>query len=161
MDKISRPTDSNERITAAMAHGSIIVPTFGIIVPILIWVTNKDKSKYVAYHALQGLSLQVTMLLYTLLGGICYMFSFMGFFLTDFTNTPSNQPPAFIFVPFGVMGLMLLGMFLFYVYGIFAALMVALGKNFQYPLIGRLAERIVVQAETPSKSTPEETSPQS
>lgn len=154
------PSDSSERITAAMAHGSIIVPTFGILVPILIWVTQKDKSRYVAYHALQGLSLQVTMLLYTFLGGMCYMFSFLGFFLTDFTNTPSNQPPAFFFVPFGVMGLMMLGMFLFSLYGIIAAVMVALGKDFQYPLLGHLAERIVFKEQTPSEVSPEETSPQ-
>jgi uncharacterized Tic20 family protein len=140
---VTLKNDSTERLTAALAHASLMIPQVGIIVPIIIWITHKDKSKFVAFHALQATLFQAVMYLCMILGGICYIGSFFTMFLTDFTNTPSNNPPAFFFVPFVVIGLLFLVMGAFMLYGIIGAVLVALGRNFQYPFIEKYARRIV------------------
>lgn len=46
-------TTSDERMMAMLSHLSILLG--GIILPIILWATQKDKSKFVKYHALQAI----------------------------------------------------------------------------------------------------------
>ena len=34
----------DERVMAALSHLSVFIPLFGVIAPIVIWVTQKEKS---------------------------------------------------------------------------------------------------------------------
>jgi len=45
--------NSEERLLAMLAHLSIFLG--GIILPIIIWATQKDKSKFVRFHSLQAI----------------------------------------------------------------------------------------------------------
>ncbi len=44
---------SDARLMAMLSHLSILFG--GIILPIILWATQKDKSKFVRYHALQAI----------------------------------------------------------------------------------------------------------
>ncbi|MEO8514530.1 MAG: DUF4870 domain-containing protein, partial [Ignavibacteria bacterium] len=43
----------DEKMLALFSHLSLFLG--GIILPIIFWATNKDKSKFVTFHALQAL----------------------------------------------------------------------------------------------------------
>ena len=54
---MENPT-SDEKVMAAIAHASVIFAFFGPVVPSLIWAYQRNKSKYVRFHALQAMGYQ-------------------------------------------------------------------------------------------------------
>jgi uncharacterized Tic20 family protein len=131
---------------AALAHVSALLPLMGVIAPIIIWATQKDKSEYVAFQALQAVAYQLLMIFAWFVGMGCYMFSFFTTFLTlPFSGgegTTQTSPLFMIgfFIPFLIFGLIFIGGAIFIVYGVVGAIMTFQGKNFRYVLLGnRLA----------------------
>ena len=49
---------SDEKILAALAHGSVFLMFLGPVVPVILWVTQRKKSNYVSFHALQAMGYQ-------------------------------------------------------------------------------------------------------
>jgi hypothetical protein len=139
----------NDKIMAALAHISALLPLMGVIAPIVIWATQKDKSEFVAFQALQAIAYQLLMILAWFIGMGCYMFSFFSMFLTipfsggggdvDPTTTPLFM--AGFFIPFIILGAMFIGGAIFVLYGIFGAVMTFQGKNFHYIVIGKRLAR--------------------
>jgi uncharacterized Tic20 family protein len=141
IDQNSLP-NQNDRIMAALAHVSAILPFMGVIAPIVIWATQKDKSEYVAFQALQAIVYQLLMILAWFAGMGCYMLSFFGTFLTiPFADSSNNSFVAPFFalgfvIPFLVMGSMFIGGAFFILYGLIGAFQVFQGKDFRYIIIG-------------------------
>ena len=131
----------NDRIMAALGHATAILPMTGIIAPIVIWVTKRDKSEYVAFQALQAVVYQLTIILAWFAGMALYMGSFFGMFFSIPTAGPSRSMPVFVIVPFAIMGIMLVGSLLFVIYGLVAAAMALQGKDFRYIVIGNQLKR--------------------
>src|SRR5512141_2065517 len=90
----------NDRIMAALAHATAILPVTGVIAPIVIWVTQKDKSEYVAFQALQAIAYQLLIILGWFAGMALYMGSFVGMFLIMPPGGSSPSVPGIAFVPF-------------------------------------------------------------
>ena len=140
----------DERVMAALSHVSAILPFMGMVAPIIIWVTQKEKSKYVAFQALQAMGFQLSMIVAWFIGMGCYMASFFATFLSiPFASSSSSTQPveplfslAFL-VPFVVLGVIFIGGFTFIVYGIVGAVMTFQGKPFRYVLIGNWVERFL------------------
>jgi hypothetical protein len=150
----------DERVMAALAQISVLVPFLGVVAPIVIWVTQKDKSRYVAFQSLQAIAFQLTMILAWFVGMGCYMCSFFSVFLVipfaSSMESSQSLSPLFgvpFFIPFLIFGLMFLGGFLFILYGIVAAVMTFQGRPFRYAIIGRRVERFLQskQAEAPTQ----------
>jgi uncharacterized Tic20 family protein len=139
--------DQEERIMAALSHGSALLPMIGIILPIIIWVTQKEKSKYVAFQALQAAGYQVLMILAGFVGMGCYMVSIFGVFGGGILATNSGRNlgigELFMFFPFLVFGLIFCGGFLFIAYALFGAVMALQGKDFRYLLVGSQVEKFL------------------
>lgn len=137
----------DERVMAALSHISTLLPMVGVIAPIVIWITQKDKSKYVAFQALQALAYQLTMILAWFIGMGCYMFSFFGtFFTIPFSDSSQSASPLFalgFIIPFLVFGAIFIGGFFFIIYGIVGAVMAFQGKPFRYIIIGNRIERFM------------------
>ncbi len=149
----------DERIMAGLSHISALLPLMGVIAPIVIWVTQKDKSKYVAFQSLQALAYQLVMLGAWFVGMGCYMVSFFSTFLTiPFApSTGSSQPSDLFFglaflIPFLVFGLIFLGGFLFIVYAIIGAIMAFQGRDFRYIVLGSRIERFLHLAQRAGES---------
>lgn len=139
----TEPTQ-DDRIMAALSHITIILPFLGVVAPIIIWVTQKEKSEYVAFQALQALAYQLSLVVLYFIGMGCYMCSFFGPFLSMlFSAEEPNSVVlgAFVLIPFTVMGLLFLGVIGYIIYGLVAAVMVVQGKDFRYMLIGNRLER--------------------
>lgn len=138
---------------AALAQVSIVLPFLGVVVPIFIWVTQKDKSKYVSFQSLQAVVYQLTLILFYFGGMACYMCSFFGMFLGTIPLSATENPDPLAMglfgltfaLPFAIFAGLFLGMFVFIIYGIVAAVMVVQGKDFRYVLIGNRLEKYLQQ----------------
>ncbi len=134
----------DERINAALAHGSIVLGVFsrgtlGILVAFLIWITQRGKSPFAARQALQALLYQFVTLVVIIAVWIGWGILMAGSVFVPELLAPGHpeslQPftmiPAIllIVVPFAVMIASV-------VYGIYAAVQVSHGKDFAYPIIG-------------------------
>ena len=144
-----KPTQ-DERVMAALAQISVLVPFLGVVAPIVIWVTQKDKSYYVAFQSLQAIAFQLTMVFAWFIGMGCYMCSFFSMFLAIplASSMKSSGSISHLFglgflAPFLVFGLMFVGGFLFILYGLVGAVMTFQGKPFRYVIIGRRVERFL------------------
>jgi uncharacterized Tic20 family protein len=135
---------SDEKIIAALAHGSVLFAFLGPIAPVAIWASQRKKSKYVCFHALQAMGYQALMfwlwiaviLLFVTLT-VCLAFP-LSISLAKDTGNAAAAPVLvqffmFIFM-FGMIGL-------FFLAGIIAAVSCLLGRDFRYPLIGKWLER--------------------
>jgi uncharacterized Tic20 family protein len=148
------PQTPDERVMAALAHISVLLPMIGVLAPIVIWVTQREKSKYVALQSLQALVFQIAMIVIWLFGMACYMCSFLGMFLpVIFVSSSGNSQSGDLIygltplIPFLVLGLIVLVEFGFIVYGIVAAVMTFQGKPFRYVIIGTRVERFIQQGQ--------------
>lgn len=143
----TRPAQ-DDRIMAALAHVSILLPFWGMVASILIWVSQKEKSQYVRFQALQALTYHLLIILMWIAGSACYMCSFFGtFFLVPFGAAAESEPPPLLFIsiffPMLVFGGMFAGWFLMILYGLVGAVMAVQGKDFRYFIIGNRLERFL------------------
>jgi uncharacterized Tic20 family protein len=149
----AQPPSQDERLMAAFAHFSAFLPFTGFVVPVVIWVTQKEKSHYAASQALQAAVLQACMTAAWLIGMGIYIFSFLGIFLTMFfAPSGKTEQSTTIFVllfllafatPFLVMAAMLIVRIAFNIYAIAATIITLQGKSFHYLLIGKWVERFI------------------
>ena len=136
-------TNQDERIMAALAHASSILFGMGAIGAIVIWATQKDKSRYVAFQALQATIYQIAGVLVTAIGWCCWLALYFASFipLMSAAEQEASQVPAvfwiatlLMFVPLALMGLWTLG-------GLWGAVRALQGRDFRYLLIGTPLER--------------------
>jgi uncharacterized Tic20 family protein len=125
----SMTTTSDERTWAMFTHLSVLVNLFtailGPLAAILIYYAYKDRSRYVAYHAMQSFVLQLIVWVGGgLIAGIAWAVTgvlsivVIGIFLIPFACLISLLP---VIAP---------------VYGIVGAVETSQGKDFKYWLIG-------------------------
>ncbi|MFQ5809822.1 MAG: DUF4870 domain-containing protein [Armatimonadota bacterium] len=133
----------DEKLMAGLAHLAIILPYWGIIGAIVVWATQKDKSKFVRAHAVQAVGWQVFEIILSLaLGIVCGG----GFFVMMMVLAVAGggQPeaaPLGMLIPFAVMGAMGLVMLVVIIVGVVAACNALQGNPYSYPLIGHYVER--------------------
>jgi uncharacterized Tic20 family protein len=143
-----------ERLLAALSHGSVFFSYVGIIAPIVIWATQKGKSAYTEFQALQALILQAVVLIFNLLFTACFMGAiFVPILMTLLVDNDAVGGVAFsgMFVAIMIMSfLMPFGYFAFMIYGIVGAIMTYQGKDFRYAVIAnRLEKRGIIQQRRP------------
>ncbi|HEY73922.1 MAG TPA: DUF4870 domain-containing protein [Thermoflexia bacterium] len=148
-ENLSTEATQDERIMAALAHASVILPFWGLIGAIVIWATQREKSRFVGFQALQVMAYQLALILVGLLGFGCYLCSFFGTFmlmpLGMFAAEGASDAEGIMgmlaamlttFFPFCVMGIFILVGIAFVGYGLYGAARVLQGHDFRYALIG-------------------------
>lgn len=136
---MENPT-SDEKVLAAFAHASVVLSFFGPIAPTLIWASQRDKSKYVRYHALQAMGYQtfllwgwIIVMFAVVFGGVILLALLAAFFAelnpASMSLAPFLIQPIIFLLIFGVWGLFFLG-------GFIGAFFCMTGRTFKYPLIG-------------------------
>jgi len=131
-------TTSDERVMAALAH------FFGLIAALLVWATQKDKSRFLRFQSLQALAFDALLMILSLVLTMCVMgVMLVGVIFEGFSVAQSASPPdsiltigmASMLLPFGmffcIMPLSLAALTV----RIIAAISVAGGRNFRYPWI--------------------------
>ena len=159
-------TDSNEAVqvptdewtAAALAHASVLLTLIlgmaggvgapvGLAVPLVMYFGYREKSRFVAFHALQSFVYQITgVLIYAVTAAV------MGIGVTMVWNISgwlAGVLVGLLLMPFALlltmlMVLLLLGAPLAWLgYGLYAAYQVYQGRDFRYWLIGERLEREV------------------
>ena len=130
------PHSSDERSWAAFAHGSALLNLAGgvggIIAALVIWLTQKEKSAWVAFHGFQSLVFQAaTLILTVLVVGVVWVLGFAFSFITVGIGT-LVAVPLMILVFFGGFAIMGAGM----IYSFYGAYQVYQGRDFCYIWIG-------------------------
>ena len=113
--------DKDDNLMAALAHAGIIF--CGILLPLIIWLIQKDKSKYVSFQAKQALVYQVIVI--CLLGVSWIMAFVLMFVLIGFLMIP-------LVVLFGIITV---------AYGLYGAYKTYKGEDFKYALIGNMISK--------------------
>jgi uncharacterized membrane protein len=130
----------DERTMAILAHMLQIVGLW--IAPLIIFVVKRE-SRFVSFHALQALLLQVAYMFLMGLGVVFWFGAVVLSMVSSHATGNSSSPPAFfIFMPMlwldwmSIWGAMVV---IAIVYGVKAGR----GEWAEYPFLGRLARRIL------------------
>ncbi|MBE3115041.1 MAG: DUF4870 domain-containing protein [Actinobacteria bacterium] len=133
---------SDEKFMSLLSHLSILIPNIGVIAPIVIWITQKDKSKFVRFNAIQAIFYQlaffILMMLFIFTGVVLMLIS-----LPIFTANPNAEPGTLFFVSMIFMFLYFPIWFFFAVYAIVAAVNSYKGRIFRYLIVGKIIEKKV------------------
>ncbi len=152
----------DERVLAALTHASVILPFWGLIGAIVVWATQREKSRFVGFQALQVIAYQLTLVVAGLLGAACYLCSFLGAFLVmpigifAAESTGETEIAGVLlsmiatFFPFCLIGILALIGLVFVLYGLYGAVRVLQGDDFRYAVIGRRVEQYLSREEPPA-----------
>lgn len=122
-------TQGEERTWAMLAHLSVLVNLFtgvlGPVVALIIYLMFANRSRYVAYHAMQSFLFQLVVWY-----GIGVMWGVVGILSAVLIGV--------ILIPFACLltPLLLLGMAIAPIYGIIGAVETSQGKDFTYWWVG-------------------------
>jgi uncharacterized protein len=137
----SAPT-ADEKSMAMLSH--LLMIFAGFIPPLVIYLVKRE-SKFVAFHAMQGLLWHALMFILQFLG-------FAGIMISMFLTIPhvpqkpdgSNPFPVAFFSFMAVFWVLFLGLWMVnLILGIVYSIKANHGEWAEYPLFGRLARRIV------------------
>jgi len=121
-----------------------LVPLGNFIGPIILWITNKDKSEFIDANGKQAINFQMSILLYTLfigtltipffifkvISGIDFI-DFHGF--NDF-HINIGKPSPLLYISGGLGFLAVIGFILELIFIVIASLKARDGEIYQYPL---------------------------
>lgn len=105
----------DDNLMAALAHAGVLIT---VIVALVIWLTQKEKSKYVEFQAKQAL-------VYQLVVGVALIVLWIISFIL-----------MFVYIGFLLMPIVLLLGLAAVIYGLYAAYQTYQGKDFRYVIIG-------------------------
>jgi uncharacterized Tic20 family protein len=134
---------SEERMFALFAHLSLFMG--GLIIPIIFWALNKDKSKFVTFHSLQAIWFHIAYIglivvfviffaLFAVIGGVG--FGSMG-------SGSREMPVLFIIIMIAFYALLFLFIFSAIGYGIYMGIKSYKGELVKYPIIGNMVYKKV------------------
>ncbi len=137
---------SDEKMLGALAH------FFGVIGALIIWVMQKDKSRFVRFQAAQALAFDFSVTLLMIVLFFClFGMMFIGMFGTIFATLNNSSPEnfsRFMAFPFMFPSLMFVCILPFslvlLVARVVAAISVLSGNNFHYPFLGAKVEKFLV-----------------
>jgi uncharacterized Tic20 family protein len=137
-----------ERTNAAIAHASIVLGflsrgVLGLVLAFLIWVTQRGKSKFAARQAAQAIWWQLIGVVASIAAFIVWGVLFAGSIFMPLLIDPSHPEPMMPYTMIPAVALIIVPIALtlaWVAYGVYAAWQVAHGKDFSYPVIGRLIQ---------------------
>lgn len=157
-DDASLDEANEERVAASMAHFAVVYPLWGMFPALLFLLLPGEKSRYMKFHALQTIVFQAISTLVTFaLGGLAFVVllgSMLPVVIALQSGKPLVTPPIESMLGFFVFLLCLMVFLLiaplYQIVGQWAGLMLLLGREYRYPLIGRWAERWLEKREVAS-----------
>jgi len=129
----------DEKMLALFSHLSLFLG--GIILPIIFWATNKDKSKFVTFHALQALWFHIAYIAIILVWVFAFIFIAVvgGIGLGAFTSaTGSKEMPVFFIIAMIGFYATLFGIIFGAIgYSVYMGIKSYQGNLVKYPIIGK------------------------
>jgi uncharacterized Tic20 family protein len=132
----------DRRIMAALAHAGALILGTGIIAAVVVWITQKDRSRYVAFQALQALVYQTAGVVVQIIGWGCWTALYTLSLIPLLASADSaSEPPLFFLLSTALMVVPLVLMGLWALGGLWGAVRALQGREFRYLGIGALLER--------------------
>ncbi len=137
---VNHEYSQEERLLGGLAHASIVTGAIGPAVGLLIYLTQKEKSLYVARQALQATLYQLVGLVAIIVAWSCWglFYALTVIPLITHAEQYKDAPPPIFWVGLGSMIIPFIIMGLWGLYGLYGAVRVWTGADFRYPFIGRL-----------------------
>ena len=140
--------DNHQKNIATFIHLStfsrFIFPLGNFIAPLVLWIANKDKSKFIDNHGKEAINFQISILLYTVILGMItvpfFLFNiFSGFNIIDFNMFDSihiniGKPSPLLYLGGALGGLAIIGFIIELGLIVRASLKAKDGEAYQYPL---------------------------
>ena len=139
---------SDEGLMAAIAH------FFGLLVALIVWITEKDKSRYVRFQSVQAMAFDIIVSVLMLLVVGLIMILVFGVLALGVGNiaiigsqgNPSAEPIRTIVAlmaatPFLIPCLVIPVVGVVFVVRLVATIQTFQGKNFHYPWLGNIIEK--------------------
>lgn len=133
---------SEEKMLGLLAHLSIFFG--GIILPIILWATQKDKSKFVRFHSLQAIFFHIAyvglIVIFVMLVAVIMVISGvgLGMFNEGNMNSSSGLPVVMIIMMVAMYGGIFLIVFGGIGYAIYVAIKTYKGALIRIPVIGNI-----------------------
>ena len=134
-----------ERLLAAVAHAGVLIPITGIVAPLLIWLTQRERSPKVKFHAIQATVYQALPVLAMIIYMGCFMCAFGFTMLAAMFPASSGDGALIAFANVFPLLIFFLALFIFMIYGVIGAVRVFQGADFRYVWIGRWLERYLAR----------------
>jgi uncharacterized Tic20 family protein len=136
---------TEERIWAVISHLSALLLGMGILLPIVGWAEQRQKSKYASFQCLQALGYQSLGYTVWILAALVILVIESFTLLSQMIAAAEQNADFDSLVAIGMGGnLLLLGLIGVYVFlPIVGAVACAFGREFHYPILGRRLGRYV------------------
>ncbi len=157
---------AEERRWAAIAHASSLLTllvslatvgiggVFFVLIPLAIYLSFRDKSEYVAFHAAQAVAIQlvgsVGLLLGLIAGALLVVLLWALVGLLSIILVGLVLIPVALVVTLALVLLALLAPFVLGGFSLVAAIQTGGGEDYDYPYIGRLVRSWLARTATPS-----------
>jgi uncharacterized protein len=131
-------TTQDERTFAVLAHALQMAGWW--IAPLVIFLTKRE-SRFVAFHALQALFLQLSFMVIGVVGAVLWFALIFGSMIKAGHPPPNAPPPALLFL-LPLVWLVFMGMWvLVLVAVILYSIKAGRGEWAEYPVVGKWARR--------------------
>jgi len=129
-----------DRLMASIAHASVVIFGPGILVGLLIWLSQKEKASYASQQGLQATVYQavgmVVIMALWFLWGIFYALTWIP--LIQNPNQFEEAPPPIFWIGLASMAIPFFAMLVWALYGLWGAYKTLRGQEFRYVVIGNL-----------------------
>jgi uncharacterized Tic20 family protein len=147
---------------ASAGHFSVIIPIWGILLPAVTFITQKDRSTFLRFQSAQTVFYQGVGFFGYMIGFALYFVSIFAMIPLVFLSQSTNGNEGLIIIGFVFFmfvmccaGCVVLIVPLYHILGQWAGFRVLKGDNYRYPIIGSLTEKILGKFyENPSAQTP-------
>lgn len=138
-------TTREERLMAALAHGLVITYGLGVIGAAVIWQMQKEKSRYVAFQAVQAAVYQLVGMFLYLVSWACWGCFYSVSFIPVIAQAQKykDAPPPIFWIGIGSMVIPMVLMGVWALYGLWGTLRTLQGQDFRYAVVGRWLERFL------------------
>jgi uncharacterized Tic20 family protein len=134
---------------ASMSHAIVILTIWGMFLPLAVWLTERDRSTRLRFQALQALLYQAAQAALFVVSYAVYTFALIALAAATLWLSASGSD-AMQLLPVMLVAFLILLVFallialllpLFQIFGQWAALRIAQGRDYRYPVLGRWLER--------------------
>jgi uncharacterized Tic20 family protein len=137
---MNEPTQ-DERTMATLAHALQLIGSW--IAPLIIFLINRQ-SRFVSFHALQALLLQICHVIAIFLAVALWIVIIFSSIMTSAAAKPPSAPPLAFFVVFPLVWLLIVAVGIFMlVIAIVYSIKAGRGEWAEYPVLGRIARRLL------------------
>ena len=140
--------DQEERLVAACTYLSWLVG-FWIIGPVALYLLYREKSRYVAFHAIQSIVVSIGL---TVIAPVLWLGGTLVVFLIAFANGGKAAPALMMF---GIYGTMIIAMLIPLVWMLIGAWRAFQGQRWRVPIAWRIAKHFIKDdGQSPQQPSP-------